>query len=90
MSISWKVACNGKDQVLEFRWEEWGGGEVAAPARHAFGTTLLKGTFGGARVDYAAEGLRCEIDVPFSDIRRGTAESADMDAQTDRQSATRK
>ena len=90
VSISWKVACNGKDQVLELRWEEWGGGEVAAPARHGFGTTLLKGTFGGARVDYAAEGLRCEIDVPFSDIRRGTAESADMDAQTDRQSATRK
>jgi PAS domain S-box-containing protein len=85
VNISWRVVRNGKDHVLKFRWQESGGGVVAAPARQGFGTALLKATFGGARIDYAAEGLRCEIDVPL--VNFDTTESPDPDAQTDAQSA---
>jgi len=39
---------------------------VVTPTRRGFGTTLLKATFGDVRLDYAPEGLMCEIDVPLA------------------------
>ena len=50
---------------MKFKWQESGGPPVVVPTRHGFGTTLVKGTFPGARIDYAVEGLNCEIDVPI-------------------------
>ena len=40
---------------------------MAAPARLGFGTQLLKAVFPGARLEYAVEGLRCEIEFPLGD-----------------------
>ena len=37
--------------------------ESAAPTEYGFGTALLKATFPDARIDYATEGLSCEIDI---------------------------
>lgn len=38
------------------------------PANLGFGSSLLKATLGGARVDHAEEGLVYEVDVPSSAI----------------------
>jgi two-component sensor histidine kinase len=54
-----------KNNSLKFRWQESGGPPVIVPTRHGFGTTLVKATFPYARIDYAVEGLSCEIDVPL-------------------------
>jgi two-component sensor histidine kinase len=54
-----------KNNSLKFRWQESGGPPVIVPTRHGFGTTLVKATFPCARIDYAVEGLSCEIDVPL-------------------------
>src|SRR5262249_13043010 len=50
---------------LGFKWRETGGPPVVAPTRHGFGTTLVKATFPDARIDYAVEGVNCEIDIPL-------------------------
>jgi PAS domain S-box-containing protein len=86
VDISWRIVPNGKNHVLRFQWQERGGPVVAAPAHQGFGTALLKGTFGGARIEYASEGLRCEIDVPLADFPPSPADPVPPDAQAPRQS----
>ncbi len=63
VGIFWTTVRHGKTSLLKFRWQERGGPPVNAPTRQGFGTALLKATFPDARVDYAAEGFTCEIDV---------------------------
>jgi PAS domain S-box-containing protein len=65
VSIAWSVASNGGGPVLKFRWEERGGPPVLAPGQRGFGTLLLESTFKTINLDYAREGLTCEIDVPL-------------------------
>ena len=48
------------------KWQERGGPTVVVPTRQGFGTTLLKATFPDARIDYAVEGVNCEIDIPLA------------------------
>jgi hypothetical protein len=43
---------------------------VAAPIRQGFGTQLLKTVFSEVRLEYAVEGLRCEIDVQLGSAGR--------------------
>jgi len=74
VSISWSVIPDGKDHVLKFQWQERGGPVVSAPTREGFGTALLKDTFDEARIDYAPEGLRCEIDVPLVNFQPDTTD----------------
>jgi len=38
-----------------------------APSRHGFGTALIKAMFPDTHIDYAIEGLSCDIDLPLSD-----------------------
>jgi len=63
VDISWGVTANGKGNVLKFQWQERGGPAVVRPERHGFGTSLLNAIFAGARIEYAPEGLSCEIDL---------------------------
>jgi two-component sensor histidine kinase len=63
VGASWTIHIDGSGKLLKFRWRESGGPRVAAPTRRGFGTSLVKATFKNARFDFAAEGLRCEIDV---------------------------
>ncbi len=69
VSIAWAIAGNGGDAVLRFRWEERGGPLVSAPNRRGFGTSLLEATFSEIKLDYAPEGLTCEIRVPLEKTR---------------------
>jgi len=62
VSVSWTITRQNK---LKFKWQESGGPPVVVPTRHGFGTTLVKGTFPDAQIEYAVDGLSCEIDVPF-------------------------
>ncbi|MBV9456648.1 MAG: sensor histidine kinase [Bradyrhizobium sp.] len=72
LDLSWSVISQGGNRLLHFQWRETGGPRVRAPTRRGFGTALIKATFAGARLDFAGDGLRCEIDVPLG----RTAEAA--------------
>ena len=65
VSIVWTVASNDGGSVLKFRWQERGGLAVLAPGQRGFGTLLLESTFSEVNLNYAREGLTCEIHVPL-------------------------
>jgi two-component sensor histidine kinase len=65
VGVSWTIARQSKNNKLEFKWQERGGPPVIAPTRQGFGTLLVTTTFPDARIDYAVEGLSCEIDIPI-------------------------
>jgi two-component sensor histidine kinase len=67
VSIVWTIASNGGGSVLKFRWQERGGPPVLGPGQRGFGTSLLESTFKMVNLDYAREGLTCEIDVPLGE-----------------------
>lgn len=58
--------------ILSLRWEESGGPPLAGPpVRRGFGTRLLERGLatelhGTVRLEFAREGLRCEIEAPLS------------------------
>src|SRR5262245_4238775 len=66
VEIKWSRAADGR---LVLRWTERGGPPVKAPTRQGFGTRvmerLIKGQLKGKmRLDWAVEGLVCEIVFP--------------------------
>jgi two-component sensor histidine kinase len=63
VGISWTIVREGESSRLKLKWQEKGGPQVAQPTRQGFGTALLKAIFPDARLDYAVDGLHCEIDV---------------------------
>ncbi len=63
VGVSWALTTQRKTNTLRFQWRESGGPPVARPTRYGFGTALLRTTFPDARIDYATEGLSCEIDI---------------------------
>jgi signal transduction histidine kinase/DNA-binding response OmpR family regulator len=66
LDLSWKVASNGKGRVLQFNWRERGGPPVRTPTRRGFGTSLISAVFSDVHLDFATEGLRCEIGIPLT------------------------
>lgn len=71
--VSWTVACDGAEPLIKLRWEEQGGPRVPAPTRRGFGSLLIQTSFPNARVDYAEQGIICELELPAAQ----TNESAD-------------
>src|SRR5260221_3965910 len=67
ISVSWAIQRNDSNRVLKFKWQEKDGPCVVPPAKHGFGSLLIRSSFPDARVNYAAEGLSCEIDLPVAD-----------------------
>ena len=65
VDVSWWLTTQANNNKLKFKWQESGGPPVIVPTSQGFGTTLVKATFPDARIDYAVEGLNCEIDVPL-------------------------
>ena len=65
VGVSWWLTTQANNNKLKFKWQESGGPPVIVPTSQGFGTTLVKATFPDARIDYAVEGLNCEIDVPL-------------------------
>src|SRR5262249_43399855 len=77
VGISWAVMSQSKNNRLKLRWQKGGGPPVVvAPTRQGFGSTLIKTTFPEARVDYAVEGLCCEIDIPLGQSERDQIEAS--------------
>jgi two-component sensor histidine kinase len=68
VAVSWMIRRQNNNNNLRFKWQESGGPSVVAPTRQGFGTTLIKGTFPDAWMDYYVEGLNCEIDIPIQPI----------------------
>jgi len=64
--VEWPGAAGG---WLVLRWTETGGPPVHPPTRKGFGTHVMEAmiqghVMGDVRLDWRAEGLRCEITVP--------------------------
>ncbi|HYK17302.1 MAG TPA: HWE histidine kinase domain-containing protein, partial [Bryobacteraceae bacterium] len=75
VEIFWMIIVEGNDNILKFKWKERGGPPPTAPTRRGFGTSLLKAIFTDLRIDYSAEGLICEIDLPLDRAQSGRASS---------------
>jgi PAS domain S-box-containing protein len=68
-------------RTLWIEWSERGGPDVQAPARRGFGTRFIVGSVavelrGTARLDFAAEGLRCTMEIPLDDRAPNLAASS--------------
>jgi two-component sensor histidine kinase len=51
---------------VEWLWRERHGPPVVPPRHTGFGTMLLKATFPAAKIEYAPEGLSCQVELPFA------------------------
>lgn len=70
VSVHWAVDGEG---MVEIDWIESGGPAVTPPSRRGFGSRLLTEAVprqlgGRVKLDYGAEGLRCQICVPHDRI----------------------
>lgn len=72
LRVSWSVTDYDAAQHLAIEWREMGGPAVTIPSRRGFGTKLIEVSLVrglGAKVDRAFDpaGVRCLIDIPFTD-----------------------
>lgn len=70
LAITWSMSV-GEAPAITLLWTETGGPTVPPPTRRGFGTTLIERALAhelDAEVtrDFAAEGLRCTIVIPFT------------------------
>jgi len=68
VALGWRKT----DQRLSIEWRERGGPEVAAAPQTGFGTRLIERGIaaelrGAAKIDFAATGVVCTIDIPLAD-----------------------
>lgn len=69
VAVSWTLQRNGAEPVLRLRWQERGGPPVVAPGKKGFGSLLIKASFPNARIDFAHDGLTCEIESTLGQHR---------------------
>ena len=79
--LGWRIEGAGAERIVRVRWREAGGPEVAPPDHTGFGLTLIERSVaheldGEARVDFAPDGVCCELLLPYSrdnfqDLARG-------------------
>ncbi|MGB7832317.1 MAG: PAS domain S-box protein [Xanthobacteraceae bacterium] len=88
LSVSWSMLAN-KGRMLVLRWSERGGPAVAAPSSVGFGTSLIQQALdahgGSASIQYAAEGVTCEIKLPLAEpvpLGSAASEAAAVRAQS--------
>lgn len=72
VELGWSVVANGSRPALRIEWTESGGPLIEPRARSGFGTRLIEQGVetelgGTASLNFASEGLRCEIKVPMDD-----------------------
>ena len=70
VAVSWRVEACGVTPHLHLSWRESGGPPVERPRHRGFGTRLIERTLaadadGRVTLDFAPQGLRCDIDVPL-------------------------
>jgi two-component system, chemotaxis family, CheB/CheR fusion protein len=73
LEVTWQRADNDGGSVIRMQWSETGGPPVKPPARQGFGTKLIERSTayelsGQARLDYAPEGLHCELIFPWTQL----------------------
>lgn len=73
VSAQWEMTA-GSPNVLTIRWTESGGPPVIASSRRGFGLTFIERVAahqldGQASIEFAAQGLRCEIAFPIAGER---------------------
>jgi two-component sensor histidine kinase len=71
VTIDWNIAADSDGALrLRFLWAEVGGPPVTPPGSRGFGSRLLERGLarelgGTVTLDFAADGLKCRIDVPL-------------------------
>jgi two-component sensor histidine kinase len=79
VDVAWNViVAESGARRLAMEWRESGGPAVQEPSKRGFGTRLITGGVsrelgGTVRLDFAAEGLRCTLDVPLDEPDRFTS-----------------
>ncbi len=79
VDVTWRVVVGESGaRRLALEWRESGGAPVREPGRRGFGTRLITGGVGRelggvVRLDFAAEGLHCTLDVPLDEQDRFTS-----------------
>jgi PAS domain S-box-containing protein len=71
IDVAWCAQANGAGSRLLLSWLEQNGPPVRRPSHRGFGTQLLdrgiRMELGGSTlIDFAPEGVRCELDIPLS------------------------
>jgi two-component system CheB/CheR fusion protein len=71
VGVSWRVEQRRKDRRLRLLWVERGGPDVGELGEKGFGTRLIERACtyeleGEVELDYAREGLRCEVLFPLA------------------------
>jgi two-component system CheB/CheR fusion protein len=88
LSVEWSMTRVERAPALRLVWRETGGPGAGAPAQHGFGLTLIERSIGHeldgtVRLDFAPEGLTCEIVVPCNPTNvhlRSQAAAVSLDA----------
>ena len=69
VDVRWRRSDRDGAPWLGLTWREHGGPPVAAPTHRGFGTRLIErslaGLNGSARLDFAPEGLICDLEFPL-------------------------
>jgi PAS domain S-box-containing protein len=73
IDIAWQVDATPQGDRIRLRWRESGGPRVTPPSRKGFGSRLIEGGLaqdldGEVRLDYAPEGLVCQIEMPVPHV----------------------
>lgn len=73
VAITWTISNRDQDPHLSFSWVERGGPPAKLPTRRGLGTELIS-LLGQSELTFAEEGLRYDVNVPFHEASRGTAQ----------------
>ena len=70
LTVGWRVEAHNGGERLVLTWRERGGPLVKPPAKRGFGSSLIERGVGyeldaEVKLDYAPEGLDCEIRLPW-------------------------
>ena len=71
LTVSWHRNGAGAAERFHVLWREADGPKVQPPSRRGFGTKLIERSTahdlgGKAHIEYAAEGVRCELTFPWA------------------------
>lgn len=77
--VAWSMDA---EKNLTLEWRETGVDGIREPARHGFGTELIRGSVGHelqgtVTIEYRPPGLRCRVTAPLALVEHGTADEAE-------------
>jgi two-component sensor histidine kinase len=89
LDIGWTLEGDDDSRELIFHWRESKGPVVAIPERRGFGSLLLERSIsydldGRTHLDFAPEGVSCQIEIPWNRVRPMTASIHFRDRLTER------